>query len=357
MNADRNRPSRRSVIKTGIAAAAGLAAPFVWTGRSFAAEQITSADVGGVPGAAIRTAFYDPFEKETGIRVVGVAHEADPTTQFKLLVDTQSFIWDLCMVTPAHVGYLSTPKAYLEPLNITLPPGTDLVPGALTPVWCGFSVFSTILAYRTDKFSAAGPKNWADFWDVQKFPGRRGLYKGVAGTLEAALMAGGVPANKLYPLDVDRAYAMLDKIKPHISIWWTSGAQNTQILESGEVDMCDTWSARASAAIDSGAPVRMVWDQGVYSTDGWSIPKGTPRADLARKFVQFCLKPEQQAAYSSLVANGPTNEKAYDFIKPERAKILPTAPDNIKGLQMTDEAWWAKNRAKQYERFQDWLLS
>jgi putative spermidine/putrescine transport system substrate-binding protein len=69
------------------------------------------------------------------------------------------------------------------------------------------------------------------------------------------------------------------------------------------------------------------------------------------------MKPEQQAVYSGIVANGPTNEKAYDFIKPERARILPTAPDNIRGLQQTDEAWWAKNRAKQYERFQDWLLS
>ena len=58
--------------------------------RAFGADQITSADVGGAPGAAIRKAFYDPFEKETGIRVVGVVHESDPITQFKLLVDTKA---------------------------------------------------------------------------------------------------------------------------------------------------------------------------------------------------------------------------------------------------------------------------
>jgi putative spermidine/putrescine transport system substrate-binding protein len=346
--------NRRSLLKTG---AAALAAPFVWTGRSFGAEQITASDVGGAPAAAIRKAFYDPFEKATGIQVVGVAHEADPTTQFKLLVDTKSYIWDVSMVTLGHVGYLSTPKDYLEPLNITPPPGTELVPGTLTPVWFGFSVFSTILAYRTDKFGQNGPANWADYWNVEKFPGRRGLYKGVAGTLEAALMADGVAGPGLYPLDVDRAYKMLDKIKSHISVWWTSGAQNTQILQSGEVDMSDTWSARAFAAIDAGAPVQMVWNQGLYATDGWSIPKGTPRADLARKFVLYCMNPEQQAAYSSIVANGPTNEKAYDFLTPQRAKLLPTAPANIKNLQLTNEAWWAKNRAKQYERFQEWLLS
>jgi putative spermidine/putrescine transport system substrate-binding protein len=344
--------ARRTILK-----ATALAAPFVWTGqRAFGADQITSADVGGAPGAAIRKAFYDPFEKETGIKVVGVVHESDPITQFKLLVDTQSFIWDLCMVDPTHVNYLSKPKDYLAPLNIPLDAVPTMVPGMLTPVWLGFSVFSTIMAYRTDKFPDAGPNNWADFWNVQKFPGRRGLYKGATGMLECALMADGVPANKLYPLDLDRAFKMLDKIKPHVSVWWSSGAQNTQILQSGEVDMSDTWGARAFAAIDGGAPVKMVWTQGLYSTDGWSIPKGTPRADLASKFVRYCMNPEQQAAYSNTVANAPTNQAAYQFIKPERAKVLATSPENIKGLAPTDDLWWAQNRNKVQERFQEWLL-
>jgi putative spermidine/putrescine transport system substrate-binding protein len=345
--------SRRRVLK---AAAAGLAAPTVWTGRAFGAEQVTIADVGGAPAAAIRKAFYDPFEKETGIRVVNVAHEADPITQFKLLVDTKSFIWDLCMVTPAMVTYLSKPKDYLEPLNIPLTEVPTLVPGMLTENWFGFSVFCTILAYRTDKFPNGGPNSWADYWNVAKFPGRRGLYKGVSGMLECALMADGVPASQLYPIDMDRAFKMLDKIKPAVKVWWSSGAQNTQILQSGEVDMSDTWGARAYAAIEGGAPVKMVFTQGLYSTDGWSIPKGTPRADLARKFIRFSMKPEQQALYSNTVANAPTNTKAYEFIKPERAALLATSPENIKGLVPSNDAWWAANRDKVQERFQDWLL-
>ena len=355
------RITRRNTIKAmgkaaGLAAA-GLAAPFAWTGaRAFGADQITSADVGGAPGAAIRKAFYDPFEMATGIKVVGVVHESDPITQFKLLVDTQSFIWDVCMVTQAHVAYLSKPKDYLAPLNIPLDAVATMVPGMLTPVWSGFSVFATIMAYRTDKFPNDGPNNWADFWNVQKFPGRRGLYKGATGMLECALMADGVPADKLYPLDVDRAFKMLDKIKPHVSVWWSSGAQNTQILQSGEVDMSDTWGARAFAAIEGGAPVRMVWTQGLYDTDGWSIPKGTPRADLASKFVRFCMNPEQQAIYSNTVANAPTNQAAYQFIKPERAKVLATSPENIKGLAPANALWWAANRNKVQERFQEWLL-
>jgi putative spermidine/putrescine transport system substrate-binding protein len=322
---DSNKPTRRSVLKTAGAVAAGLAAPTVWTGRAFGADQVTIADVGGAPAAAIRKAFYDPFEKETGIRVVNVAHESDPITQFKLLVDTKSFIWDLCMVTPSMVAYLSKPKDYLDTLNIPPEDFTTLVQGMLTPVWCGFSVFCTILAYRTDKFPNGGPNNWADYWNVAKFPGRRGLYKGVSGMLECALMADGVPAKDLYPIDIDRAFKMLDKIKPAVKVWWASGAQNTQILQSGEVDMSDTWGARAYA-------------------------------DLARKFVRYCLRPEQQGLYSNTVANAPTNQKAYDYIKPERAALLATSPENIKGLVPSNDLWWAANRDKVQERFQEWLL-
>lgn len=335
--------------------AGGLAAPFVFVaGRAFGADQITAADVGGAPGAAMRTAFYDPFEKETGIRVVGVAHEPDPTVQFRLLVDTRSYIWDLCMVTPAHVGSLSRGRPYLEPLN--LQPSADLVPGMLTNTWMGFSVFCTILAYRTDKFGVNGPQSWADFWDVQKFPGRRALYRAVNGPIEAALMADGVPAHQLYPLDVNRAFRKLDQIKRHITVWWTSGAQNTQLLQSGEVDMSDTWGGRAYAAIDSGAPVRMTWNQGLYNTDGWSIPRGTPRADLARKLIAFCMRAEPQAAYCNPVANGPSNLKAYDFIRRERAENLPTYSANLKGLGPVDNDWWVANRSRVLDRFQDWLL-
>ena len=351
-----NRLPRRTAIKAGLALA-GLAAPTIWTGnRAFGAEQITAADVGGAPGAAIRKAFYDPFEKETGIKVVGVGHDPDPTVQFKLLVDTKSYIWDLCMVTKTHVAFLSKPKDYLEPLNVPADAAAQLVAGMVTPNWVGFSVFCTIMAYRSDKFPNGAPQNWADFWNVAKFPGRRALYRGVAGVLEIALMADGVAPADIYPIDVDRAFRSLDKIKKHINVWWTSGAQNTQLLQSGEVDMSDTWGARAYAAIEAGAPVKMAFQQGQYSSDGWSIPKGTPRADLARKFVLFCMRPEQQAIYSNTVANAPTNQKAYDFIKPERAAVLATSPANLKGLGPADSLWWAANNSKMQERFQDWVL-
>ncbi|MBS0241336.1 MAG: ABC transporter substrate-binding protein [Proteobacteria bacterium] len=352
------RPTtRRGFMRGAALTGSALAAPFIWTGRSFGADQITVADVGGAPAAAIKTAFYDPFIKETGINVVGVVHDSDPTVQFKLLVDTKSYIWDLCMVTPAHVGLLTRTKNYIEPLGIAPEEGKDLVPGTLTDNWVGFSVYSIIRAYRTNTFGDNIPATWADFWNVEKYPGRRGLYRGLGGMIEGALLADGVPQKDLYPLDVKRALASLTKVKKHINVWWTSGAQNTQLLQSGEIDLIDTWGARAYAAISSGAPVKMIWDQGFYNTDGWSIPAGSPRANLARKFARFCMKPEQQAIYSNIVANGPTNKLAYQGVKPERAAILPTSPENLAKLMPINDLWWTMNKPKVLEQFEDWLIA
>jgi len=173
--------TRRKLLRAAGVAATGVALPAVWTRRAGAAEQITVADVGGAPAAALRTAFYDPFEKESGIRVVNVAHESDPVTQFKLVVDTGSKIWDVCMVTPDDVARLTTEKNYLEPLDITQGADDKLIPGALMPNWFGFSAYAIVMAYRTDTYKTDAPKSWADFWNTAKFPGRRGLYRSPKG--------------------------------------------------------------------------------------------------------------------------------------------------------------------------------
>jgi putative spermidine/putrescine transport system substrate-binding protein len=345
------------VLKAAGAAAVGATMPTAWPGaaRSAAGQQITVADVGGAIADALRVAFYEPFEKETGIRVVNVAHESDPVTQFKVLVDVGSNLWDVCMVTPDDVARLTEGKNYLEPLMIDKPAGNDLVPGSFAPNWFGFSVYAVVMAYRSDVYKTNPPKDWADFWETTKYPGRRGLCRNPRGVLEAALLADGVPPGDLYPLDTKRAFAALDKVRPHVAVWWTSGSQNTQILQSGEIDMTDTWSGRASAAIDSGAPVQIVWN-GFYSIDGWSIPRGTPKLKQARDFIHFCMDPRRQAVYSSKVANGPVNLKAYDFIDPDRAKLLPTYPENLKGLTLRNFDYWSKNYVSLSERFHEWLL-
>ncbi|WP_349295813.1 ABC transporter substrate-binding protein (plasmid) [Thioclava sp. 'Guangxiensis'] len=350
------RFSRRAVLRSGVAAGAALAAPAIWTSAARAeTSQITVSDVGGAVSPVLRQAFYDPFEKETGIKVVSVAQDPSPVTQIKLLVDTKSYTWDVSMTTPDHIAQLTKDKAYVADLDLGIDPA-DYVEGTVKKNWLGFSVFGIAMAYNSETLPGAAPTSWADYWDTEKVPGRRGLYRSPWGTLEMALLADGVAHEDLYPLDVDRAFATLDKIRDDISVWWTAGAQNTQILQSGEVDISDTWSARAYAAKAGGAPLEMVWS-GLYSVDGWSVAAGTPRMDAAQEFVRFCARPEQQAIYSSNIANGPSAKKAYEYIAEDRAAVLPTAPHNIEGLSLMDSGYWGEHYDALAERFNEWLLA
>ncbi|QPC94495.1 ABC transporter substrate-binding protein [Mesorhizobium sp. INR15] len=349
-------PNRRSFLHLAAVGAAGLAMPAVVTRRSLAAaSQIVVADYGGGSSDAMKKAFSEPFEKETGIKVVHVAHETDPVTQFKLLVDTKSYIWDVCSMDTSHVLKLTAGKNYLAPVGVKDENG-EIIKDMVTENWLGYSVFADAMAYRSDVFGDKGPTTWADFWNLEKFPGRRGLSRDAIGVFEHALIADGVAPKDLYPIDVDRALVSLDKIKKSVSVWWGNGAQNAQILQNGEVDMSNAWSSRAAAVKESGAPINIVWT-GSYAVDGLGIPNGSPRLEEARAYVQFYTRADRQAEYSSLVANGPTNRKALQLLKPERAAVLPTSAENLAGLVATDNSWWADNFEAADKRFKEWQLA
>jgi putative spermidine/putrescine transport system substrate-binding protein len=343
---------RRDVL----AAAAGLAATALPLARAFAKDTMTVADPGGAWTAPCGTAFVKPFEKEMGVEINHIARQHYPSVEIKANVETKTYTWDVVIATDADVHELS-PQHLLEPLDWSGEDMAQIIPQAKRPDWMGQDMYCTIIAYRTDKFGANGPKSWADFWDVKKFPGRRALHKHPIDMLEAALMADGVPADKIYPIDMDRAFKKLSEIKPHVDVWWTGGAQTTQLLQSGEVDMLPTWNARAQVVIDAGGPVQIEWNQGLYALEGWAIPKGTPKAELGKKFVKFCANAKRQAEFVSALPYGPTNPKAYDYIPADRAKYLPTAPANFKKIVQSNNDWWGKNKAAAIERFNAWLLS
>lgn len=350
-----NRISRRDFLKVAGGAAAAGALPATMFAQ--AGGQIVVSDPGGPYTSAYRKAFYDPFEKATGIKVVNVAREAQPVAQFTAMVQTKNYLWDATILTLSQDIPILDAKGLLEPIGLKPSDFPGMMPDSVKPNWLGVDVYATVLAYRKDKFGNNGPQSWADFWDLKKFPGRRSLRRNPIDTLEEALMADGVPINKLYPLDLDRAFRSLDRIKKDIAVWWSGGAQAAQLMQSGEVDMISTWNGRAQSPIDNGAPVTIVWNQGLYSIEGWGIPKGTPRAALAKQFVKFCADPKQQSEITETLAYGPSNLKAYQYIPATRASILPTAPQNINKMQLPSPEWWDQNRAKVTERFNAWLLA
>ena len=139
----------------------------------------------------------------------------------------------------------------------------------------GWYYFSTLMAWNKDAIKGAQPTGWKDFWDTKNFPGPRSLYNDVFGTLEFALMADGVPPDKLYPLDLDRAFRKLEEIRPAVKVWWKSGAQSVQLVTSGEVNFIPMWNARAMVAANTGN-VGYTYNQGILDFENLVIPKGAP---------------------------------------------------------------------------------
>lgn len=350
--------NRRRFLKSTAVASAVLAAPAVWTSAR-AERKIVVRDPGGPFTKGYGTAFYEPFTKETGIEVVGLQSSHEPTGQIRAMVEAKNYTWDGALLSKAsHQSLVNI--GYLEPIAPKGGPGPNLsnIPDSMkTEFLMGTDVYATVLAYRTDTMGDKPPKTWKDLWDVKGFPGTRALRKHPFDTMEIALMADGVAAGDLYPIDFDRAFKSLDKIKEDVAIWWTGGAQTSQLLKTGEADALFTWNGRAQVAVDDGAPVEIVWDGALWTFEGWTILKGTPNADLMREFIEFCGQGKQQALYTPHVAYGPTAPDAYDYVDPERAKVLPTNPAYLPKMVNVDTDFWGKHKESAGEKFNTWLLS
>lgn len=348
---------RRRILQLAGGTTIALTAPSYWRKLSAQEKRIVVRDPGGPYTIGFQEAFHTDFKKATGIESVGVAGQHEPTSLIKGMVDTKTYTWDMALLSQAAHDQLLGEGNYLEKLNIDTPGLRETPAQFKTDHFAGNDVFTAMYAFRTDHFKGNEPKTWADIWNVKDFPGRRCLRKHPFDTIETALLADGVAGDKLYPCDIPRALKKLDQIKKQVAVWWTGGAQTSQLLKTGEVDICTTWNARAQAAIDEGAPVKIVWHQGLWSSEGWCIIRGTPKADMCREFVKFAVDGERQAKWTKHVAYGPTHPGAFKYIPEARAKALPTYPDNFKTAIQASAGYWSKNKDKVTEQFESWLLS
>ena len=259
-----------------------------------AANELVVAGWGGPYQEAHRKAHFEPFSKATGIKVIETTFE-DPLSRIKAMVEAGNVEWDVVNVGDRHV-IVGTREGLLEPIDYKVVSTADLMPAAVHPRGTGCDMFATAIGYHTRRYSAQNhPRNWAEFWDVKRFPGPRSLRKTPFGNLEIALLADGVAPDKLYPLDVDRAFRSMDRIKKHVTAWWTSGAQFTQLLSNGEVDLAAIWDGEVVSAIAKGAPIGVERNQALLSGDWWAVPKGAPHRENAMKFIAFATQAQQQA--------------------------------------------------------------
>jgi putative spermidine/putrescine transport system substrate-binding protein len=360
-----NRIDRRQFLKGSARLAVGTAALGVPAiARAQRGKSIVVVSFGGTYQEAQRKSYYQPFEAATGIKVV---EDTIPTAaKIKAMVDSRNVTWDVCEVASTNALTLHK-DGLLEDIDWTAVPKEDLVEHAVLPGAVGIFNYSWVLAFNTKHFRKDGvhPRNWADFWNVKDFPGPRALDAGNRGIapLEFAVMADGVPPDKVYPIDVERGWRALEHIKPHVVKWPTSFAQHMQLLQDGEVVMTTASSNRVVPAAKAGAPVDFVWNQGLLDTTYYAIPRGSRNRAQAHQFIAFATQAKPQAELAKLQPGGPVNRKAFDHLTPEEASVLATHKPNAAQQVVLNPRWWqepgktGKSHYQEYvERWSAWVI-
>jgi putative spermidine/putrescine transport system substrate-binding protein len=236
---------------------------------------------------------------------------------------------------------------------------SDFIDGAATECGVGTIVWSKVLGYDADRIEGDTPANWADFWDLETWPGQRALRRGAQYNLEFALMADGVAPDEVYEVlrtdeGVDRAFAKLDEIRDNVT-WWEAGAQPLQMMASGEVTMTSVYNGRVTGSNRAeGTNFAIVWDGSIYAIDSWVILEGSPDVELAHDFISFASHPERQARMPEYIAYGATTVAADDFIPEDLAADLPTTPRNLENAIEFDTEFWVENIEALNERFDRW---
>ena len=321
-----------------------------------AQNQLTVVNFGGTVGAAEKKAFFEPFEKSTGTKIISVEYNGEQA-KVKTMVEARSVTWDVVEVESPDVAR-GCDEGLFEPIDWSkIGNKADFQPAAVYECGVGVFVWSTVMAYNGDKIKE-GPKNWADFWDTKKYVGKRGMRKGARYNLEFALMADGVKPGDVYKTlatkdGADRAFRKLTELKPNIQ-WWEAGAQPAQILVAGDVILSVAFNGRIDSAQREGKNLKVSWTGGIYDLDVWTIPKGARNKDLSHKFIAYASSADAQAEFARQIAYGPVNNKALAKLTPKILSDLPTAPANAKDALQFDTRFWADQGEALEKRFASW---
>lgn len=333
------------------------AAALALSAGSATARDLTVVSWGGALQDGQKAVYFQPFQEKQGVKMTDEPWDGGVGV-LRAKIQGGNANWDVVEVESEELA-IGCEEGLFEKLDFARIGGKDAyLPAAVSECGVGNIVYDFILAYDGDKLKA-GPKGWADFFDLKKFPGKRALRQGPKTNLEIALIADGVPPKDVYNVlkteeGVERAFKKLDSIKPDL-IFWKAGAQPPQLLASGEVAMTSAYNGRITAANDKDKKnFKIVWDGALYTIDSWVILKGSPNVEAAYKFLDFAGKPEYQKNLPTYVSYGVTNKAATALVDAKLLPVLPTAPQNMANVEPIDDQFWLENLDRLNERFNKW---
>lgn len=352
--------TRRDLLRYGAGSASMLALPGLLAAcgsdsgggaatSGGASGSVTFAGNGGALQEAQTKAFFDPFMKENpGIKVVQDVGSTD-YARFEAMVKAGNVTWDILDVG-GDFGDAPEQQAMLAPLDCDQIACTDKDGGNRFRV--PVHKYAAVMGFRTDK--GPGPRTWAEWFDLDKFPGKRAIFKVPTGTglYECALLADGVPIDKLYPLDVDRAFKKFETIRDSI-VWAASPTDTVRLLADGEVALANVFSSQAYAISQDGGKVGVVWNEYGLGTDYLVVPKAAKNKAAAMKLVAYMTSPEHNAQLPNIYPVAPGNPAAaVDRSSP----TYPFLPNDKGGTHFEfDSAYYSANLTPLTRAFERWL--
>ncbi|MBY5374716.1 extracellular solute-binding protein [Rhizobium leguminosarum] len=348
---------KRTKIKPLIAACLMLAG----AGAAQAEEQVIIATTGGAYDAALRKFWFDPFTEKTGIKVVSVAAtNAEMRAKAAAMVKTGNVTWDLYpdgeIQASAEAHRLTSED--LTEFCKSFQGRPDLVEDACVSAGARLFSTATLMAYDPTAFKDGNPLSWADMWNQAKFPGGRSFpnFDDPWRVMAAALLADGVPRDKLFPLDVDRALNKLDEIRPAISLWWKTGDQSVQGFRNGDYSMGQIWLTRANTLKAEGRQIAWSKQASFLVGDRLTIIKDAPNRANALKLIGYWLDhPEAQAGVCDELLCTPPSRQAIDLMSPAARAALPSDDDIRDYIVIPDAKWINDNAAMMLERWNAWI--
>lgn len=313
-------------------------------------DEVIVAGFGGETYEIRHELIFDPFTELTGVRVVDAPWDYG---KFLAMLESPQAEWDMIdfdgfsLVGLVQAG---TPPAklagWVRRCDLVDPPWRDYAGG-------GYA-YSVVLGWSTELEQT--PTNWADFFDVERFPGKRAFPKTIyAGTVEIALLADGVPKDEIYPLDFDRAFAKLDTIKEHL-LFYDSYSQGQQYIVQGSASMIATANSRALQLVDDGVPFRFTYqDQILYPWSAFAMPQNPPHPDAANALIDYMSTPEVQAIVARELALGPVVSAAFDLLDDATIERIPNSETNRAKALVVDTETAAKQDAEYVNRFYTWV--
>ena len=309
-------------------------------------------------------AYVRPWEAQTG-KVINMIDYGGGLDEIKAQVNSANVKWDVVDMELSNL-ISACESGLLEPVDAALisdgsdgtPVNEDIPENYMHE--CGYPsvTWSTVIAFNKEAFAQEQPSTIKDFFDVEKFPGKRALRRSPTSLLEWALISDGVAASDVYsvlstPQGVEYAFEIASAIKPHI-VWWSGGAEPAELLSTGRVVMSSAWNGRLyDPIVMDGQPFEIIWDGQMLEVEFWAILKDSPRLTNAKDFVRFAMQTERMVDQTKYIPYGPVRKSAQMMVDDAVKPYLPTS--NLENSFQVDSVWWAQNMEHLNASFEQWL--